>query len=149
MAGFVIRPMQLSDLDEVFEIESSAHIAPWSKKIIHDCIMVGYPCFVLAKKRKVQGFSINRINGEDCHLLNLCIANDAQGKGFGQAMLLYVIEKIKTRCKRLNLEVRPTNTIAIKLYKKHGFVQSGFKEGYYTDPNGSTEDAIVLTKTLS
>ena len=149
MGNFVIRPMQISDLDEVYEIERTAHIAPWSKKIIHDCIMVGYPCYVLAKKRKVQGFAINRINGPDCHLLNLCIANESQGKGFGEALLLYVVDKISKRCKRLNLEVRPTNKIAIHLYEKHDFKQSGYKEDYYTNPDESHEDALVLTKTLT
>lgn len=148
-AGFVIRPMQLSDLDEVYAIEESAHIAPWSKQIIHDCIKVGYPCYVLAKKRKVQGFAINRVSGQDCHLLNLCIANEAQGKGYGKAMLLFVIDKMKQVCSRVNLEVRPTNKIAISLYDKHDFVKVGYKEDYYTNPDGSHEDAIVLSKALN
>jgi ribosomal-protein-alanine N-acetyltransferase len=147
-AGFVIRPMQLSDLDEVYAIEETAHIAPWSKQIIHDCIKVGYPCYVLAKKRKVQGFAINRINAGDCHLLNLCIANEAQGKGFGKAMLLYVIDKMTPVCTSVTLEVRPTNEIAINLYHKHEFVKVGYKEDYYTNPDGSHEDAIVLSRAL-
>ena len=57
--------MTLADLDEVYEIETAAHITPWSKSIIHDCITVGYGCFVLEerKKNRIKAFSIVRVAG--------------------------------------------------------------------------------------
>ena len=47
------------------------------------------------------------------------------------------IKKIRT----ITLEVRKSNSNAIKLYEKYGFVLSHIKEGYYQD-NG--EDALYM-----
>ena len=140
--------MTTADVDDVYAIENSAHIAPWSRKIIHDCVTVGYGCFVLVKRKKIRGFMIARATLNECHLLNLCIAPESQGKGFGEAMLLYLHDFIKAHCKKVILEVRPSNLIAQKLYQKHGFVEDGYKQDYYTDPDGSKEDALVLAKYL-
>lgn len=42
-----IRNMSESDIDKVYAIETSVHIAPWSKDILRDCVLVGYKCLVL------------------------------------------------------------------------------------------------------
>ena len=142
--SYTIRRMIDNDVNDVYEIETTSHIAPWSKKIIHDCVKVGYGCFVLIKRRKIRGFMIARATTGECHLLNLCIANASQGKGFGQALLLHLIDFVKPHCNKMQLEVRPTNKAALKLYDKHGFSQAEVKKDYYTDPDGSKEDAILL-----
>jgi [ribosomal protein S18]-alanine N-acetyltransferase len=140
-----IRQMTFDDLDKVYEIETSAHITPWSKGIIHDCIDVGYGCFVLEekKKKKICGFAIVRISGGECHILNLAVSPKSQGKGFGKKILRYIIDVAKPYCFHIILEVRPTNKVAIKLYERHKFKQTDIKKDYYNDAGG-TEDAIVL-----
>lgn len=148
MMSYTIRRMEQADLEHVYDIEVRSHIAPWSKKIISDCIRVGYGCFVLIKRQKVRGFMIAKANQIECHLLNLCIAPESQGKGFGEALLLYLIDHLKNNCGKIVLEVRPTNLIAQKLYDKHKFKKCGYKTDYYTDPDGSHEDAVVLEKIL-
>ena len=45
------------------------------------------------------------------------------------------------------LEVRPSNTAAIRLYLAHGFEQVGMRRGYYQAPDGR-EDAVVLRLAL-
>ena len=142
--SYTIQRMTLEDLEQVYDIETRAHIAPWSKKIINDCIEVGYGCFVLIKRRKIRGFMIARATPGECHLLNLCIAPESQGKGFGEVMLKYLIEFVKPHCAKVILEVRPSNIPALKLYDKYKFNRTGYKTDYYSDPDGSTEDAIVL-----
>jgi ribosomal-protein-alanine N-acetyltransferase len=39
------------------------------------------------------------------------------------------------------LEVRVSNTGAIKLYEKHGFIKIGFRKNYYEVPK---EDALIM-----
>lgn len=143
-----IRAMAFEDVDKVFRIEKRTHIAPWTKGIIHDCIEVGYGCFVLESASKIKGFAIARAAADECHLLNLCIAPEAQGQGYGESLLLYVIEKVKEHCSKVILEVRPSNFVARKLYQKHHFEETGYRKNYYHDPDGSSEDGIVLTLNL-
>ncbi len=45
------------------------------------------------------------------------------------------------------LEVRPSNTAAIRLYQSLGFEQVGTRRGYYQAVNGR-EDAAVLKLSL-
>jgi ribosomal-protein-alanine N-acetyltransferase len=45
------------------------------------------------------------------------------------------------------LEVRPSNTTAIRLYLAMGFAQVGSRRGYYQAPSGR-EDAAVLKLAL-
>lgn len=142
--AFTIRRMTLEDVEDVYHIEKEGHIAPWSKQIIHDCVAIGYGCYVLVKRKKIRGFMITRVAGGACHLLNLCIAPASQGKGFGEALLVYLIELLKTDCMKIYLEVRPTNLPAQRLYEKYGFRQVDYKKHYYSDPDGSHEDALVL-----
>jgi ribosomal-protein-alanine N-acetyltransferase len=62
--------------------------------------------------------------------------------GIGERVLRQVIEEVKFRGARLiTLEVRPSNTAAVSLYKKLGFKMMGIRKGYYSMP---PEDALVL-----
>lgn len=51
-----------------------------------------------------------------------------QGKGYGRAALLAIIDKLHTgqpRCNALLLSVHPDNDVAIKLYRTVGFEETG------------------------
>lgn len=141
-----IRRMTLEDVGMVFDIEKSAHITPWSKKIISDCISVGYGCFVITKDNVIKGFMIVRGLKQHSHLLNLCITPASQGQHFGEALLLFLIDLLKNRCRKLVLEVRESNLPAIALYHKHGFIKAQIKKKYYADKGDIFEDAIVLER---
>jgi ribosomal-protein-alanine N-acetyltransferase len=45
------------------------------------------------------------------------------------------------------LEVRPSNEIALSLYRSEGFVEVGYRRSYYRGVNGR-EDALVLALEL-
>ena len=64
-------------------------------------------------------------------------------------MLLFMreAEKIarKNKAQRIALEVRPSNAIALALYKDLGFIETGLRKAYYSN---NQEDAIVMTKFL-
>lgn len=137
-----IRAMEFDDLDAVYDIETKAHIAPWTRGIIHDCILVGYGCYVLLKENNVVAFSIVRTAVGECHILNLCVKPEEQNRGHGQQLLEHVLNTAKTSCKNVVLEVRKSNTAAIKLYQRMGFSQIGYRRDYYPGPTGR-EDAII------
>lgn len=149
-----IRRMKDTDIDNVFSIESDVHIAPWSKEILRDCVLVGYDCRVLeinnGSNPILGGYIISRLSADNCHILNFCIAKPLQSKGLGRKLLqtvLYSMSKF-SHIHYVMLEVRPSNAAALHLYDTMGFTQSEIKKDYYKDKQ-NTEDAILLKKTLN
>lgn len=47
---------------------------------------------------------------------------------------------------RLFLEVRAANPAAQALYRKHGFTECGRRKNYYSLPDGTREDAVLMEK---
>lgn len=144
--------MAPDDLDSVYAIEIAAHRAPWSREIIRDCMLVHYDCRVIEvgtlSETVIAGYIICRYDGIFCHILNISVAPELQGQGYGQFLLQTMIDSLAgTIIKSLILEVRPSNLHAIHLYQKMGFQQVGLKQGYYLDDQ-SIEDALVLQKNL-
>ncbi|HAT7061761.1 TPA: ribosomal-protein-alanine N-acetyltransferase, partial [Legionella pneumophila] len=146
-----IRRMKDSDIENVYSIETNVHIAPWSKDILRDCVLVGYDCRVLeinnGDSSILAGYIISRISNNSCHILNLCIAKPLQSKGLGRKLLqtvLYSLSKY-TQTESVILEVRPSNSAALHLYETMGFEKVEIKKDYYKDKN-SVEDAILLKK---
>lgn len=148
-----IRRMKDSDIENVYSIETNVHLAPWSKDILRDCVLVGYDCRVLEINNGdspiLAGYIISRISNNSCHILNLCIAKPLQSKGLGRKLLqtvLYSLSKY-TQTESVILEVRPSNITALHLYETMGFERVEIKKDYYKDKNG-TEDAILLKKMI-
>lgn len=146
--AILVRKMTQDDLDRVYEIEISAHVAPWTKGILRDCMRVGYDCFVIEKRRRIQGFAIARTYMHECHLLNICIAPRMQGKGLGNHLLVYLLDWAAPLCSSILLEVRPSNEPARKMYAKYKFKEIAIRKNYYQNPDGSKEEAIVLSRAL-
>ena len=148
-----IRPMALEDVDKVFAIECDAHLAPWGLDIFYNCILAGFDCRVLeflddsVGQAQIVGYLICKYNEQECHLLNLCVDNAKQGRGFGRFLMGEFIRSLeKQPVATILLEVRPSNKVALSLYKNLGFESIGVKEAYYDDGEGDKEDAWVLMK---
>jgi len=59
----VIRRMKSTDLADVFAIESTSYDFPWSEKILKDCILQNYDCYV-AEGLKIVGYVIANITSQ-------------------------------------------------------------------------------------
>ncbi|RUR11996.1 ribosomal protein S18-alanine N-acetyltransferase [Legionella sp. km772] len=151
-----IRPMFDADIDKVYAIERDAHITPWSREIIRDCVMVGYDCKVLElyeekpEEAVIIGYSISRYHDQGYHILNICITKAMQAQGLGKKFLRTILGFLKNdnNVNYIVLEVRMSNLPALKLYEGMGFIHVSIKKDYYKDKEG-TEDAIVLKKYMN
>ena len=144
-----IRPMMESDLGAVLEVERLAYSFPWSEGIFRDCLRVGYCCWVLEFRDLIDGHGIMAVGGGESHILNLCVRPASQSKGFGGRLLTHLLETAHShRADTTLLEVRPTNTRAIRLYEGLGFNQVGIRKDYYPD-EGGREDALLFAIELS
>lgn len=80
---------------------------------------------------------------DEIEIMTLAISPRWKGFGLGDWLLLNVLEKGKALgAKTATLEVRPSNHVAISLYKKYQFQEVGRRPNYYPD---NLEDALILT----
>jgi len=158
--GFTLRHMHEADLPAVLVVEGAAYTYPWTEGIFRDCLRVGYHCLVAqpasgghpgltaAAVPPLVGHAVMSAAVGECHLLNLCVHPDWQGRGLGRRMLLrlFAIGKANNADTAF-LEVRASNRRAIALYASEGFCEVGVRRGYY--PAGKArEDAIVMARPL-
>jgi [ribosomal protein S18]-alanine N-acetyltransferase len=144
----VVRPMRATDVADVVAIERASYQFPWSDGIFRDCLRVGYVCRVITVSRQVMAYGVMSFGAGEAHILNLCVAEEYRCRGVGKRMLASLIERATVAgMSEAFLEVRPTNTAAIRLYLSVGFEQAGMRRGYYQAVSGR-EDAAVLKRVL-
>ena len=144
----VIRAMRGSDVADVVAIERAAYQFPWSDGIFRDCLRVGYVCRVVTMAREVMAYGVMSLGAGEAHILELCVAEAYRCRGVGRRLLASLIERAAAAgMADAFLEVRPSNTVAIRLYLALGFEQVGMRRGYYQAANGR-EDAAVLRRAL-
>lgn len=143
-----IRLMQPADLKAVAAVERAAYQYPWSLGIFRDCLLAGYHCLVLDIAGSVTGYGIMSIAAGEAHLLNLCVHPNAQHFGYGRRLLsALMLRAAEADADKVFLEVRPSNEIALRLYRSAGFEQIGIRPAYYQADHGR-EDAVILAATL-
>ena len=149
--------MQLSDIAEVAAVEKTIYSAPWTEGNFVDSLTAGYCAWILraakASGRSIAppdliGYFVLMAAVDEAHLLNVSVASDWQSLGHG----LYLLRSaaalaVEYRAASLILEVRPSNTRALAVYRRFGFRDHGLRRRYYPasaeDPL-SREDAIVM-----
>ena len=144
----LIRPMAESDVSDVIAVERASYQFPWSEGIFRDCLRVGYVCRVVAINDTIIGYGVMSVGAGEAHILNLCIGELHRCRGVGKRLLTYLVERgTAAGMGEAFLEVRPSNTSAIRLYLSVGFEQVGMRRGYY-QAVGGREDAAVLKLAL-
>jgi len=139
-----IRQMTDADVPAVVAIERASYQFPWSEGIFRDCLRVGYICRSVVLEGQVIGYGIMSIGAGESHILNLCVLETMRNRGVGRALLQYLLDRAAAAgMSEAFLEVRPSNTAAIRLYQALGFEQVGMRRGYY-HAVGGREDAAVL-----
>lgn len=147
---WIVRAMQAGDLDEVARIERDIYPFPWTRGNFADSLRAGYDAWVFEDRGPLLGYALLMwLPDDEVHLLNLSVARERQGQGFGRAMLNWLCRHGRDLGARtLMLEVRPSNTVARALYDSVGFVQIGTRRRYYPSWGDSREDALVLRRAL-
>lgn len=140
----LLRRLAPDDLDRIIEIELSAYPYPWTRGIFADCLRVGYDCWGLQAGIELIGYTIQTHAAGENHLLNLCIAPEHQGKGYGSILLDHAIRLARQQdCFCIFLEVRPSNPAGIRLYRRNGFSVVAERPDYYRSDQGR-ESALVM-----
>ncbi len=137
--------MQKKDLDEVVKIEEESFSEPWSKKAFLEMIEAKYAYYLVAvlDKQIIGSCGLRNIAGEG-EITNVAVKKEYRNRGVGFEMLCKLLEQAeRIGIKEFTLEVRQSNTKAIYVYEKLGFLKEGFRKKFYNDPY---EDAVIMWK---
>ncbi len=110
------------------EMEKLCFSAPWSKGEIESFLRSGGEATI-----KEYGYSLFRTIAGETELMRIGVLPKFRGQGLSKGILSEIIRR------PMFLEVRVSNTPAIRLYEGMGFVRQGERRGYY----GDGEDAAL------
>ncbi|WP_010098012.1 ribosomal protein S18-alanine N-acetyltransferase [Ornithinibacillus scapharcae] len=149
MAELTIRKMEIEDIQQVMLVEIASFTSPWSEDIFKQEITENRHAFyfVMELEQKIIGYVGMWIVLDDAQITNIAILPGYRGMKLGEKLFQFALQTAIGRgVSRLSLEVRVTNIVAQKMYRKFGLVPGGIRKGYYTDNH---EDAIVMWVNLT
>ena len=139
--------MEKKDLREILAIEKDSFVSPWSEGMFRDEINLKHSQCLVARmwqgeKSMIGGYIIFWIVADEAHLHNLAVKKELRNQGLAHRFM-DVMKEISRQVglKTQTLEVRESNTEAIKLYRECGFVVKGRRPLYYPD---TQEDALIM-----
>ena len=141
---FKIVSIEYDHIKDIALLEKVCFSTPWSQETITDAYKTGTKFFVAKKDQNVLGYvGISAVIDEG-YITNIAVFPEYRKMGVGTALLKYLFAFAKEKeLSFISLEVRPSNTGAISLYKKLGFIEEGRRKNFYSAP---LEDALILTK---
>jgi len=125
------------DLDEIFSIETSDPMAPWSKKMFLGEMQHPWAhCFVITRtddpKHPVAGYVCFRNVPEESELLKICVHPEYRRLGIAKKLMQFYIEwSCRMGVRTFHLEVNPSNQPAIHLYESFSYQPSGTRKKLY------------------
>lgn len=144
-------------LDAVLQIEQRAYSHPWTRGNFLDGLRSGHHMRVLVAgetaNETVLGYYIAMQGVAEAHLLNITVAPQHQGQGWGRLMLDALVlwargVPAQPPLETLWLEVRAGNARAIHVYEAQGYRRVGLRKDYYPGGHGDREDAVVMNLPL-
>lgn len=145
--GAALKPMRVSDLEAVLELENRIYPFPWTLGNFRDSLAAGYECSVLCADARIIAYAVTMATPDDIHLLNLSVDIEEQGRGLGRWLLTELMSLAAARgFPSMLLEVRVSNLGAQRLYRSMGFAPIGLRRNYYPSVVSAREDAIVMRR---
>jgi ribosomal-protein-alanine N-acetyltransferase len=142
-----LRRLSMRDLTAIEEIERRSYPTPWSRSMFASelakpsSICLG--AFDVETDQLVGYLVISRYV-DAWHVMNVAVTPEHRRRGIATTLLERLFELTAGRGRRgYTLEVRVSNTDAIRLYEQLGFRPRGVRRGYYTD---NREDALIMWK---
>ena len=132
------------DVPALAALERRCFTLPWSEaQYTAAFTQRAFAGFGLKQGTQLVAYVAIYATGTEMEILNIAVHPEQRRQGFGRRLLRLVL-RLAAKMGILDavLEVRPSNTAALELYRGTGFVQVGRRRRYYQDTG---EDALVLT----
>jgi len=130
---------------QIAELEKLCFSDPWSETSIASELNNKLSLWMVAvDDEKVIGYVGSQTVLGETDMMNIAVHPDYRKQGIGTALIVGLIDALELRGSHsLMLEVRSSNTPAISVYEKLGFVEVGRRKNYYRNPK---EDALIMRK---
>ena len=140
----VIESMAVGDIPTVSGIETVSFTTTWPANAFANEL----------SENRLAHYFVGRLNGEivayggiwvileDSHITTIAVHPTFRGRGLGERMLVRLLDEAIARgASWITLEVRESNEVAQRLYRKYGFTNVSTRRAYYSDNN---ENAVVM-----
>lgn len=153
-AVLMTRFLTEEDLPAVAQLELASQLDPWTvEQVLAIAPLLGsgeYTGTILRDAQGVVGYLIARLFLDECEILSVGVAPNAQGNGLGERLLRAFLNQLPEQIEQVHLEVRVSNHVAQRLYARQGFVEVGRRKAYYVimgvDGQVGREDALLMSK---
>tara|TARA_B100001175_G_scaffold138176_1_gene117414 strand:+ start:791 stop:1234 length:444 start_codon:yes stop_codon:yes gene_type:complete len=125
------------------KIEKIIFGTAWNSEIIQEKIKnKKFKYWIYEVENSIKGYLGIQFLEEEIEILGIGVNQGSRRKNIATELMDELIEYFeKTEYKKIILEVRESNTVAQRLYKKYGFKKISKRKKYYVD-----EDAEVYQK---
>lgn len=140
-----IRRMEEKDLEQVAKIAATVFTRPWSRQGFAEALPMDNACFLIAEEKNiVLGYCGLYMAADEGEIINVAVKPEFQGQGIADLLLRSLLEEGRRfGVSRFFLEVRVSNTAAIRLYEKNGFIRQGIRKDFYKEIH---EDAYIMNR---
>jgi [ribosomal protein S18]-alanine N-acetyltransferase len=148
--AFGIGPIADHDLDAVMEIERLSFRAPWSRQVFLEELTREWARVDVVRDLatgEAVAFANYWLVADELHLLNIATHPRHRRAGHATRLLAHMVDTGRRRsCRCMTLEVRRSNAVAQRLYRRFAFRAVGVRPNYYAEDQ---EDAIVMLLELA
>lgn len=137
-------PMNKDHISDIARIEKDSFSKPWSEQAIQEELTNNTAMFFVAEVDKTAvGYIGVHVVCDEGYIANMAVAPEYRNRGIGKQLLeMFIGISLGMKLSFISLEVRPSNKVAVDMYKKLGFKVMGRRKGFYTQPK---EDAYIMT----
>ena len=142
----LIRLAQAEDVAALAALDARCNPVPWSAKQFLAALNSPHDTVLLAwQDKQLAGFAVWQTVCDESELHLIATAPEYRRQGLaGQLMMFWQQACAEQGVRRLLLEVRDSNDAAQQLYVKHGFQAYTRRRQYYSLPDGTREDAVLM-----
>ena len=133
------------DLDAVAALEATCFTNPWTREMLEREVRESSVARVYVLRDpvgEVVAFCTCWMIVDELHINTVAVDPARRRAGLATSLMRQIMtEAARSGATKATLEVRASNEAARQLYAKLGFVESGVRAGYYSQPD---EDAVIL-----
>ena len=147
-----IRALKEQDIDPISDLSLGASESAWSKSTLQEVLTASLESNYLVKvgidesTGKVIGYAVASHTFDQADVQQIVVDHNFRGQSLGRKLLQGLMRDLEERgVETVFLDVRPSNEVAVNLYRSMGFECTHQRRDYYPGVGSAREDALVFS----